>query len=309
MAAGGVKVVLAGGAGSLGRRIAADLAARGDQVVVLSRSLSSGGPGRRVSWDGVTTGPWAAELGGAAVINLAGELVDRRPTAANIDLLTDSRVRPTRALRQAAAGLAVPPAVWIQMSTLAIYGDAGDAVLDEAAPPADGPPQMAGVARAWETAAIGATARRQIVLRTAVVLDPGSPAYERLAWLTRWGLGGRIGSGRQWVSWLHIADYLAIIRYCLDEETLAGVIHATSPKPVRNAEFMAAFRRALGRPAAPPTPRWLLRLGAVLLRTDPALALAGRRCVPASLLGRGFAFCYPRLGPALEDLRSRALPR
>jgi uncharacterized protein len=300
-----VKVVLAGGTGSLGRRIAADLVARGDDVVVLSRS-PSGGPGREVRWDGVTAGPWAAELGGAAVINLAGELVDRRPTASNIDLLTESRVRPTRALRQAAAGLAVLPAAWIQMSTLAIYGDAGEAILDEASPPADGPPQMAGVARAWETAAIGATARRQVVLRTAVVLDPGSPAYERLTWLTRLGLGGRIGSGRQWVSWLHIADFLAIIRYCLDDETLAGVIHATSPEPVRNSELMAAFRRAWDRPAAPPTPRWLVRLGAVLLRTDPALALTGRRCVPARLAGRGFAFCYPRLAPALDDLRSRA---
>jgi len=304
-----VKVVLAGGAGSLGRRIAADLAARGDEVVVLSRSPSSGGPGRQVRWDGVSAGPWAAELAGAAVINLAGELVDRRPTAANIELLTESRVRPTRALRQAAAGLAVPPAAWIQMSTLAIYGDAGDAVLDEASPPADGPPQMAGVAKAWETAAIGAPARRQIVLRTAIVLDPGSPAYERLTWLTRWGLGGRIGSGRQWVSWLHIADFLAIIRCCLDDETLAGVIHATSPEPVRNTEFMAAFRRAWDRPAAAPAPGWLVRLGAVLLRTDPALALTGRRCVPARLVSRRFAFCYPRLGPALDDLRSRTTPR
>jgi NAD dependent epimerase/dehydratase family enzyme len=121
---------------------------------------------------------------------------------------------------------------------------------------------MAGVAKAWETAAIGATARRQIVLRTAVVLDPGAPAYERLTWLTRWGLGGRIGSGRQWVSWLHIADFVAIIRHCLDDERLAGVIHATSPEPVRNTEFMAAFRHAWDRPAAPPTPRWLLRFGA-----------------------------------------------
>src|SRR5262249_60816147 len=131
-----------------------------------------------------------------------------------------------------------------QMGRRGICGRGGGATRAEASPPAAGPPQMAGVARAWETAAIGATARRQIVLRTAVVLDPGSPAYERLAWLTRLGLGGRIGSGRQWISWLHIADFLAIIRYCLDEETLAGVIHATSPEPVRNTEFMAAFRHA-----------------------------------------------------------------
>jgi uncharacterized protein len=301
-----LKVVLAGGTGALGRKITADLAARGHQVIVLSRAPVAGGAARQIWWDGLSPGAWAAELGGAALINLAGELVDRRPTAANVELLTESRVRPTRALRQAAAELAVPPSVWIQMSTLAIYGDAGDEILDETAPPADGPPQMAGVARAWETAAMGATARRQIVLRTAVVLDPGTPAYERVAWLTRRGLGGRIASGRQWVSWLHIADFLAIIRFSLNDETLAGVVHATSPEPVRNAEFMAAFRRAWNRPAAPPTPRWLLRIGAVLLRTDPALALAGRRCVPARLESRGFTFCYPCIGPALDDLRGPA---
>src|SRR5262245_35626866 len=241
-----MKVVLAGGAGALGRRIAADLDARGDDVIVLSRSPAADGPGRQLRWDGLSVGRWAAELGGSALINLAGELVDRRPIPANIELLTESRVRPTRTLREAAAGLATPPAVWIQMSTLAIYGDAGEAVLDETAAPASGPPQMAGVARAWETAAKGATTDRQVVLRTGVVLDPGTPAYARLSALTRWGLGGRIGTGRQWVSWLHIADFLAVIRFCLDDATLAGVVHATSPEPVRNAEFMAAFRRAWG---------------------------------------------------------------
>jgi uncharacterized protein (TIGR01777 family) len=299
-----VKVVLAGGNGALGRRIAADLAARGDEIVVLSRSPDPRGLGRQLHWDGTSAGQWAAELAGAGLINLAGELVDRRPTPANIESLTSSRVRPTRALRQAAAGLATPPAVWIQMSTLAIYGDAGNAILDEAAAPADGPAQMAGVARAWETAAKGATAGRQVVLRTAVVLDAGTPAYARLTALTRWGLGGRMGSGTQWISWLHIEDFLAIIRFCLDDAGLAGVVHATSPEPVTNAEFMAAFRHAEKRPAAPPTPAWLLRLGAVLLRTDPALALTGRRCVPARLAGLGFGFKYPQIGAALEDLRA-----
>jgi uncharacterized protein len=298
-----MKVVLAGGNGALGRRIAADLTARGDEVLVLSRSPAAAGPARQLHWDGVHAGPWAAELAGAALINLAGELVDRRPTAANIEVLTSSRVQPTRALRQAVAGLAAPPSAWIQMSTLAIYGDAGDAVLDETAAPADGPAQMAGVARAWETAAKGAIAGRQVVLRTAVVLDRGMPAYARLSALTRWGLGGRIGAGSQWISWLHIDDFLAIVRFCLDDTGLAGVVHATSPQPVSNADFMAAFRRSWGRPAAAPTPAWLLRLGAVLLRTDPALALTGRRCVPARLTALGFGFRYPQIGAALAELR------
>jgi len=148
-----VKIVLAGGSGSLGRRIAADLASRGDEVVILTRSPRSALPYRQVEWDGVTVGPWAAELEGAAIVNLAGALVDRRPTPANVELLKRSRVEPIQALVSAAETLTTPPTVWIQASTLAIYGDGGEAILDESSPPADGPPQMAGVARAWEAAA------------------------------------------------------------------------------------------------------------------------------------------------------------
>jgi uncharacterized protein (TIGR01777 family) len=255
-----------------------------------------------VLWDGATVGSWAAELAGAAVVNLAGELVDRRPTAANVELLTRSRVQPTHALARAVAGLDEPPTVWVQASTLAIYGDGGDAVLDESAPAADGPAQMAGVARAWEQAAVEQPAGRQVVLRMGVVLDRDTPALDRLARLTRWGLGGRVGSGRQWVSWLHIADLLAIVRRSLDDVTMVGVVHATSPRPVRNAELMAALRQVLRRPPVPPTPASLVRLGAMLLRTDPALALTGRRCIPSRLLDAGFTFAYPRLVPALQDL-------
>lgn len=297
-----MKVVLAGGSGSLGRRIADDLSGRGDEVVILTRSPRRDIPCEQVAWDGRTVGPWAAELAGAAVVNLAGELVDRRPTPANVDLLTRSRVEPTRALADAAATLDHPPAVWVQASTLAIFGDGGEQRIDEDTPPAEGPPQMAGVARAWEAAAAGAPAARQVVLRMGVVLDRNTPALDRLTSLTRWGLGGRVGRGRQWVSWLHIEDLLAIVRRLLDDATLAGVVHATSPHPVRNAELMDALRRVLRRPPAPPTPAPLMRVGAVLLRSDPALALTGRRCVPSRLLDAGFTFTHPRLDPALENL-------
>ncbi|MEO6714198.1 MAG: TIGR01777 family oxidoreductase [Mycobacteriales bacterium] len=303
-----MKVVIAGGSGSLGRRVAADLAARGDEVVVLTRTPSGATPYREVAWDGRTVGAWAGELAGAAVINVCGDLVDRRPTAANIELLTRSRVEPTRALVDAAWGLDVAPAVWIQMSTLAIYGDAGEAILTESAAPADGPPQMAGVARDWEAAASAVIVKRKIVLRTGIVLDPGTPAFSRLQGIVKWGLGGRIGTGRQWTSWVHVADFVALIRHCIDRPTMAGVVHATSPCPVPNAQLMAAFRRALRRPLAPPTPAFLVHAGAVLLRTDPALALTGRRAVPAKLLGDGFQFLHPHIEEALDDLLSPAHP-
>jgi uncharacterized protein len=303
-----VKVVVAGGSGALGRRLCADLAARGHEVVVLTRTPRPG-PHRQVAWDGATVGPWATELDGAAVVNLAGELVDLRPTAKNLELLTRSRVEPTLALRAAAEQLDGPVPVWLQASTAAIHGDAGETLIDEDTPPADGPPQMAGVARAWEEAAAGAHATRQVVLRTSIAFDRDTPALNRLARLVRFGLGGRIASGRQWISWLHIDDWLGIARWSLGVDALgapppSGVLLATAPNPVRNAELMAALRRVLHRPAAPPTPEPLLRLGAVLLRTDPALALTGRRAVSSRLAEAGFQFRHPRIDGALADLLS-----
>jgi uncharacterized protein (TIGR01777 family) len=239
-------------------------------------------------------------------VNLAGELVDRRPTQANIDLLTRSRVEPTRALVEASATLSEPVPVWLQSSTLAIYGDAGDRVLDESAAPADGPPQMAGVAKAWEAAVSGANAERLVTLRTGIVLDNDTPALDRLRSLARWGLGGRVGPGTQWVSWIHIEDWLAVVRELLvpTGPPVSGTIHATGPNPVRNADLMAALRASAGRPAAPPTPRFLVHLGALVLRTDPALALTGRRAVPARLLDAGFDFRHPDLAEALADLNA-----
>src|SRR5215218_5250590 len=301
-----VKIVIAGGSGALGRRLCDDLAARGQEVVVLTRTPRPG-PHRQVTWDGVTTGSWAAELEGAAVVNLAGEPVDHRPTPKNIALLTSSRVQPTLALRAAAERLDAPVPVWLQASTAAIHGDAGEVLVDEDTPPADGPPQMAGVARAREEAAIGARADRQVVLRTSIVFDRGSPALERLVRLTRFGLGGRIASGQQWISWLHVDDWLAIARWSLGIDAEpgpppSGVLLATAPNPVRNAELMATLRRVLHRPPAPPTPTALLRLGAVLLRTDPALALTGRRAASRRLEEAGFEFRHPYLDGALADL-------
>jgi uncharacterized protein (TIGR01777 family) len=307
-----VKIVLAGGGGSLGRRIAADLAGRDHEIVMLTRRVRVDLPYRQIEWDGATVEDWADELAGAAVINLAGELVDRRPTPANVELLRMSRVRPTYALVEAAAVLSEPPRVWLQASTLAIYGDGGETEIDESHPVADGPPQMAGVARAWEAAASLAEAAtfqraivedtRQVVLRMGIVLDRGSPAVRRLAGLVKWGLGGRIGSGRQWVSWIHIDDLLAAVRRALDDSSLAGVVHVTGPNPVRNADLMAALREILHRPAVVSPPATLVRFGALLLRSDPALVLTGRRCVPARLLDAGFEFEHPDLLPALRDV-------
>jgi uncharacterized protein len=297
-----MRVVLAGGAGALGRRLADDLASRGDEVTILARAPQGGLGHRQVCWDGRTVGSWSAELEDAVLVNLAGELVDKRPTAKNVDLLRRSRVQPTRALVAAASRLATPPRLWLQMSTLAVYGDAGRGIVAEGHPVADGPPQMPGVACPWEEAVEGAPAGRLVLMRTGIVLDHDMRAFDRLVGLTKLGLGGRISTGEQWVSWIHIDDFLAAVRFLRAQDDLDGMVHVTAPTPIQNRDMMAALRRALGRPWSPPTPKPLVHVGALLMGSDPALALTSRRCVPRRLLDAGFEFAHPTFDSALDDL-------
>ncbi|HUS61087.1 MAG TPA: NAD-dependent epimerase/dehydratase family protein, partial [Acidimicrobiales bacterium] len=156
--------MIAGGAGSLGRRLADDCARLGDEVKILTRTPRDEIVHRQIKWDGRIVGPWREELEGAIVVNLAGELVDKRPTTQNLESLRRSRVEPTRALVEAASTLTGPPSLWLQMSTLAIYGDAGEDIVDEEHPVATGPPQIPGVARPWEQAIQGARADRLVVM-------------------------------------------------------------------------------------------------------------------------------------------------
>lgn len=302
-----MKVVIAGGNGSLGRRISADLSARGHQVVVLARQRDASSAVRQVIWDGRTVGDWGVELEGpdTAVINLAGKLVDCRPTPANVAELRRSRVEPTRALVQASQHLEHPVRHWIQASTTAIWSDAGETRCDESTRLPVGLPQMTGVAQPWEAAFAGANTAHGVILRTSIVLDRDAPAMRRLVGLTKVGLGGRIGDGRQWFSWMHLTDWLTIVRACLGIEDgisiPAGVLVAATDHPVRNADLMAALRRHLHRPQAPPTPAALLRIGAVLLRSDPALGLTGRHVTSTVLRENGFTYQFPTIDAALTE--------
>lgn len=308
-----VKVVVAGGSGALGRLLAGDLLRHRHEVVLLTRSPDASLPYRQVQWDGRTVGAWADELeatadAGVALVNLAGRLVDVRPSPANIASLRTSRVEPTHALVSASQQLQRPLVSWLQASTTAIWSDSGEERITETTPlPADGGlPQMTGVAQPWEAAVDGARAEHVHLLRTSIVLDRDAPALQVLARLTRAGLGGRVGSGRQWFSWIHRDDWVRVARAALGLEpdtTLPdGPVVAAAPEPVRNAELMAALRRVLRRPAAPPTPAALLHVGAVALRSDPALALTGRHCTSQVLADAGFVFEHPHLDDALGEL-------
>ena len=305
-------VVIAGGTGGLGRQLTADLICRGHQATILTRRRDPGLPFTQVEWDGKAVGEWVTALrntGPTAIVNLAGKLVDCRPTTANVDELRSSRVDSTRALVEATATLDTPIDYWVQASTTAIWSDAGEIRCTETTPLPVGLRQMTGVAEPWERAFEGATAGHSTILRTSIVLDPQSPAMQRLCQLTKAGLGGRVGSGDQWFSWIHIYDWLAVVRASLglDPEVSLpdGILVAATKFPVRNRELMAALRSHLHRPPAPPTPAPLLTIGAMFLRTDPALGLTGRHATSTVLKEGGFVFRYPTLDEALTDLLPR----
>jgi len=302
------KVILAGGSGYLGQALGRSLAAKGWEVVVLTRRPRTGSAWREVGWDGATAGPWTAELdGAAALVNLTGRSVNCVHNAENRRLIVESRVNSVRALGAALAGCRRPPPVWVQCASLALYGDAGNRICTEETPPADD--FSAQVCRQWEAelAAVPAPATRKVCLRIGLVLGPGGGALQPLARLARWFLGGTVGSGRQYLSWLHDEDMDAIFRDTIARPDLAGAFNACSPHPVTNAEFMRELRGALSRPWSPPVPAWAVRFGAhFIMRTDADLALTGRRCVPARLEAAGFKFAHPDVGPALRGLLGKS---
>ncbi|HZW08662.1 MAG TPA: TIGR01777 family oxidoreductase [Phycisphaerales bacterium] len=298
-------IVIAGGSGFLGTNLAHHLSSRGYPVVVLSRAAPSRAePWARVAWDGRSVGDWAGSLDGAsAIVNLAGRTVDCVKTPDHCDEILRSRVESTLALGRALARVGNPPPVWVQMSTAHIYGDPPEAIIDEDS--AFGYGLAPTVGRAWEDAFHQASlpSQRRVILRTTFVLGRDGGALPRMAKLARRGLGGKLGSGRQRVSWIHERDMNRIFERAITDPGMTGAYIATAPAPVTNAEFMRELRRALRRPLGLPAPSVLVRLGAPLvMRTDPELALYGRACVPRRLQAEGFTFEFPRLSAALEDL-------
>jgi uncharacterized protein (TIGR01777 family) len=298
------RVVLAGGSGFLGRALASELRRAGYEPVVLTRRVRGRDARvRQVVWDGRSVGAWARELeGAAAVVNLAGRSVECRHTPGRRREIVESRVRPVEALGRAVRECAEPPAVFVQAASLAVYGDAGRRVCDEGAPAGRGFPVE--VCLRWEHVfnSLELPATRKVLLRIGFVLGRGGGALTRLARLARLYLGGTIGEGHQYVSWIHARDFCRLVLWCVGHAEAEGVFNATGPCPVTNAEFMCELRCALKRPWSPRLPAWLVRLGAFLLRTEPGLALEGRRCLPERLIERNFKFVYTNLESALADI-------
>lgn len=312
-----MKVVIPGGSGQVGTILAHDFAASGDDVVVLSRGAAAGAGWRVVPWDGRTLGDWAAEIDGAdVVINLAGRSVNCRYHTKNRREIMDSRLDSTRIIGRAIAQAARLPAIWLQASTATIYAHRFDAPNDEATGILGGNEPDAPdtwrfsieVATAWEWACDEAVTpgRRKVLMRSAMVMSPDRGGiFDTLYRLVRRGLGGPAASGRQYVSWVHDRDFITAVRFLIARNDLAGPVNIASPNPIPYAEFMRILRRAAGVPIGLPATRWMLEIGAFLMRTDTELLLKSRRVVPGRLLAAGFGFAFPDWPTAAADLCRR----
>ena len=310
------RIILAGGTGFLGGLLATHFTERGWEVMMLSRQICSDSNVRTtVHWDGRTLGAWADSLDSAtAVINLAGRSVNCRYHARNRRRMMASRVEATRVIGEAIARCAQPPQVWLNLSTATIYkhtlGPAWDERGEIGATPEAKDAFSIEVATNWERAFDEAiTPRtRKVTLRSAMVFGLSAAAnnvYRVLRRLVRTGLGGRMGNGRQFVSWIHESDFCRAVEFLIENDALSGPINLAAPNPVPNAEMMAALRRVLHMPIGLPAFQWMLELGAFFLRTETELIIKSRRVIAGRLRNAGFQFEFEHLETAIRNLERR----
>jgi hypothetical protein len=305
-------VVITGATGLIGRPLARALVTAGHDVTALTRNVARAErllPVRCIGKEWSPTGPVAPDLlrGVDAVVHLAGEgVADRRWTTERKQTIRDSRVYGTRALVDAMASLpnTERPRVVVSASAIGYYGDRGDEQLDERSPP--GRDFLAEVCAAWEHEAFKAAALgvRVVAVRIGIVLSSDGGALAKMLLPFRLGAGGRVGSGRQWMSWIHVADLVALFTFALDNPTVSGPVNGVAPEPVVNRTFTAELGRALQRPALVPLPVFALRLA---FGEMSSVLLASQRVSPAAAERLGFRFQHPRLPGALAEIVSHLL--
>jgi len=296
-----MRIVIPGGTGQVGTLLARKFRADGHEVVVLGRAQRD----------------WPGEIDGSdVVINLAGRSVNCRYTKKNREEILQSRVSSVRAVGQAIRNTKRPPAVWLQASTATIYAHRYDAPNDEATGLIGGSEPGApetwrfsiDVATAWERALDeeATPGTRKVKLRSAIILSPDTGGiFDILLKLVRSGLGGTVGGGRQYVSWIHELDFIRAVYWLLDREHLDGAINLAAPEPLPHKEFMTALRQAWGAPFGLSGTKWMMEIAAFLHRTESELILKSRRVVPGRLLADGFYFQYPDWPDAARELCKR----
>ena len=311
-----MKIVIPGGTGQVGTVLARAFLADGHDVVVLSRKKSSQ-PWKIVEWDGKSLGDWANEIDGAdVVVNLAGRSVNCRYNEENRRQMMDSRVDSTRVVGEAIVAAKNPPNVWLQASTATIYAHRFDAPNDDVTGIIGGHEPDApdtwnfsiDVATSWERVTNEADTpnTRKVLMRSAMIMSPDRGGiFDTMLTIVRLGLGGTAAGGRQYISWIHDLDFIRSVYWLVEHEDLSGPINLAAPEPLPNKEFMRVVREAWGMPIGLPATKWMLELGAFLMRSETELILKSRRVVPKLLIDSGFEFEFPTWKSAAADLCRR----
>jgi len=309
------RIVVSGGRGFIGRLLTGKLVASNYDVVVLTRSPPpAAGAIRQIQWDGRTLDNWKEELEGArALINLSGRSVNCRYNERNLREILESRVDSTRVLGEAIARCNRSPRVWLNASTATIYKHTFDRPMDEATGVIAATPEAKDAfsieeAEAWEQTLHEAhtPATRKVALRTAMVFAPGEGGVFRvLRRLTRYGLGGPVAGGNQFMSWIHEDDFCRAVEWLIGRDELSGPVNIASPNPIPHRDMMKILRRECRVPFGLPATRWMLEVAAFVHRTEAELILKSRRVVPGRLLASGFQFRFPRMEDAVREIERR----
>ncbi|HEU6448742.1 MAG TPA: TIGR01777 family oxidoreductase [Verrucomicrobiae bacterium] len=298
------RIVIAGGSGFIGSALTREFRSRNYEIVILTRKPREWrNDALETEWDGKHIGEWVKYLNGAeAVINLAGKNINAPFEPNHLREVAETRIQSVRAISVACAHVAVPPRVWVQASAIGFYGNRHDESCDEKSLAGDD--ALAEICKQWEGVFNSATVPkiRKVLLRIGFVLGRSGGALPVLSGLTRLFLGGRVGHGKQFISWIHIADLAEMFVETIENPNFSGTYNATAPNPVTNKEFMRELRHALHRPWTPPAPEWAVKFGSKLMNSEPSLALDGCRVVPKRFLDANFPFLFSQLRPALKNL-------
>ena len=290
------KIIIAGGTGFTGKYLTQKFIASGYEVIIISRQPN------HINWNN-STAIIAALENVAMLINLAGKSVDCRYNEKNKKEIFDSRINTTKILGEAILQCKNPPPLWINSSTATIYRHAHDRPMTESAGEI-GTGFSVNVATNWEKSFFDFKLNytRQVALRMAIVLGKDGGVVQPIKNLVRFGLGGKQGSGKQMFSWIHIEDLYNIIIFMQQHKKLQGVFNTSAPNPVTNKTLMQVFRNNMKMPLGLPTPKWLLKIGAVFIKTETELVLKSRWVIPESLLQAGFVFKFKTIDEALKNI-------
>lgn len=310
-----MKIVIPGGTGFLGRLLIESLLPEKHELVVLSRGGTSS-QARLVPWDAQTLGEWAREIDGAdAIINLTGQSVKCLHTDKNLKILRDSRTHSTQVIGQAIRQAQNPPLVWIQMSSATIYSHRFDAPNDEVngkmGEESNTPPswqKIVNLIKDWEEVLYSSKTdnTRKVSARCGIVmgLNPGG-AFDIFLKLSRYGLGGRVASGKQMISWIHEYDFIKSIQFLLTNKDIKGPVNLCSPYPVSQEDFMKVLRTTVGAKFGLPAPQWMIELSSYFTGIDPELSLKSRYVIPKILTDNQFSFYFPHWKDTAKDLFSK----